>query len=353
MHGITLAQIERTTQLIERSMLAPATHSSYNTGIRQFVALTTIHRVGLNTNGTTLPATEKALLSYIAWLTIRGIGSLEQYITHIRTFHKLNKLPHAQLQSPYITSYIKGAKNVLKAQGKLIHMRNRIPLRRTHIHAMCNKLNVKVTSQFRLIVALLVGNATLMRSGEFTVSNAQPFTPTHHVTRGNVAFHYQPDGSLHYATIHLPACKTLQAGRGIDITVPTLTNTPYCPAKALEAWLTTTTGEKSDHLFAINGQPYKKDEFSKELKQLATKIGLNPDHIGGHCIRIGGATDAKNAGCTNDQIKVLGRWVSDAYQLYTRYTPLDIMGIAARATGETPTPLSALDIITWGQRAIL
>ena len=42
-------------------------------------------------------------------------------------------------------------------------------------------------------------------------------------------------------------------------------------------------------------------------------LGLQTDQYSGHSYRIGGATDAANSGLSDWEIKLLGRWSSDAY----------------------------------------
>ena len=110
------------------------------------------------------------------------------------------------------------------------------------------------------------------------------------------------------------------------------------------------TPTRRRHIFALNGQPYLKSDFAKDLKAAAARLGIDPTFIGGHSLRIGAATDAKNAGLTTDQIKALGRWSSDAYLLYTKYTHEDIARLAAHPTRPRAKQLSSADLSTWAAR---
>jgi hypothetical protein len=48
------------------------------------------------------------------------------------------------------------------------------------------------------------------------------------------------------------------------------------------------------------------------------KAGLKPEKYAGHSFRIGAATTAAACGVQVVTIKTLGRWKSEAYQLYIR-----------------------------------
>ena len=52
------------------------------------------------------------------------------------------------------------------------------------------------------------------------------------------------------------------------------------------------------------------------LKQGLRSAGLDMNHFSGHSLRIGAATSAAAAGVPDHLIKILGRWQSEAYQLY-------------------------------------
>ena len=67
-----------------------------------------------------------------------------------------------------------------------------------------------------------------------------------------------------------------------------------------------------------NGSPLARDLFVREVRSALRLAGVNQDLYVGHSFRIGAATTAALAGVPAHIIKALGRWESEAYQLYTR-----------------------------------
>lgn len=84
-------------------------------------------------------------------------------------------------------------------------------------------------------------------------------------------------------------------------------------------------------MFGINGQPHYKETYVQRLKAECARIGLDPKVIGGHSLRIGGATACALANLSTTQIRMIGRWTSTAYQLYLREKARDRIN-AIRAT---------------------
>jgi len=72
-------------------------------------------------------------------------------------------------------------------------------------------------------------------------------------------------------------------------------------------------------LFAYpDGRPMLRYEFDASLKQLLNFCGYKSTSFKGHSFRIGAATAAALRGESDAQIRVAGRWTSDAFRKYIR-----------------------------------
>ena len=60
------------------------------------------------------------------------------------------------------------------------------------------------------------------------------------------------------------------------------------------------------------------NKFRALLKEVLHFCGLNPSFYKGHSFRIGAATEAAARGCSDTQIRIMGRWQSDAFLKYIR-----------------------------------
>ena len=85
-----------------------------------------------------------------------------------------------------------------------------------------------------------------------------------------------------------------------------------------------------DPFFKIDDRALDRVTLVNHIKQLATSLGLDSSRYSGHSLRIGGATSAAEAGLSQWQIKLLGRWNSQAYQVYIKQDPRACADLAAR-----------------------
>ena len=117
------------------------------------------------------------------------------------------------------------------------------------------------------------------------------------------------------------------------------TNDSICPWKSLKALIEQYPAPAHAPLFSrqsqygyINGQYFTRNWFIEELRKLLTHAGINPMSYNGHSFRRGAAHSAAAAGMSNDDIKTLGRWKSDAYKLYTGQDNARRLNLASKLT---------------------
>jgi hypothetical protein len=125
--------------------------------------------------------------------------------------------------------------------------------------------------------------------------------------------------------------KTDPTGEGVEIYLGR-SGSIVCPVEALLAYLAVRP-PGGTHLFVWeDGRPLTRANLVFHLKQALGSMGFDMARYSGHSFRIGAATSAAAAGVPDHLIKILGRWQSDAYQLYVR-TPRDTLVGIARLIG--------------------
>ena len=100
------------------------------------------------------------------------------------------------------------------------------------------------------------------------------------------------------------------------------------------------TGGKSN-------KPLRYDAFIAKFKSLIAALGLNPAVYSGHSFRRGGATFARDAGISDEVIKAMGDWASEAWLKYisaTQRLRIKAAGLLARAVQNADTAAPLLDL---------
>ena len=77
-----------------------------------------------------------------------------------------------------------------------------------------------------------------------------------------------------------------------------------------------------------DGRALTRPRLVVEVRKALTQAGINPDDYASHSFRSGAATTAVACGVPVDIIKTLGRWKSNAYQLYVRLPREQLSGIS-------------------------
>ena len=126
--------------------------------------------------------------------------------------------------------------------------------------------------------------------------------------------------------------KTDPFRRGVDIYLGA-TDCTICPVKAMSAYLALRGGQAGPLFITQEGKGITRLAFNSALDSLLSKLQLNHKHYSTHSFRIGAATSATQAQIPDSQIKMLGRWRSDAYQRYVRTPPMELAKLSKQLVG--------------------
>ena len=118
-------------------------------------------------------------------------------------------------------------------------------------------------------------------------------------------------------TLNLPASKTDQSRVGAEIYLAYSPGSLLCPVTALGALFTRYPKPPQSPLFSRPlGQPFSKSFLVLKMRELLLNAGISTIGYSGHSLRKGAAVTADRNGISKHDIKLLGRWKSDAVDVY-------------------------------------
>ena len=266
------------------------------------------------------------LMDFAVWLAVsrpsgRPIAAktIGKYLSHVRMWHRQEFFrdiigdDFGQLKE-----LLKGIARTVTQPPKLERWGVRTQDLAASMQATLNPASAVDSNWFAALTCAFCG---LLRAAEFSLQPGEAFDPARHLTRADVTFVTEADGS-EYAVIRMrPAKRT-----GATKTVPLVLGgggTLLDPVRALRHLLdidpVPEAQRASTPLFRQGGQrPFTVEQVRGTVKYLMLSLRLDPRKFGAHSLRIGGATAALSAGLSPAAIRAAGRWASDVYILYTR-----------------------------------
>ena len=156
-----------------------------------------------------------------------------------------------------------------------------------------------------------------LRCGEFTVPSQAEYDQGPDLSLGDVAV----DSKTAPTTIQITIkqSKTDPFRQGVQLHLGK-TDSDICPITAILPYLAI-RGARPGPLFVLKDGSYlTRQRFANMISTTLQQAGIDDKLYATHSFRIGAATTAKEAGVdvSDVHIKMLGRWKSNAYQLYIR-----------------------------------
>ena len=192
-----------------------------------------------------------------------------------------------------------------------VPVRRVIALRGRMIVKLTNSLDLSKTNERCLALCINMGHDGLLRGHEITQRQTQKDT-------GAMVADFQTMSDDSATSYKISRTKTSRKGGAVSITFGRIANKGEWDAHSLIKL----------HLSIDNLGEYPTSQFFPSyvttswlrfhLKQLSRKHGLNPDWIGNHSLRSGGATDLFCSNTPQWVIMKFGRWESNAVLLYQR-----------------------------------
>ena len=110
------------------------------------------------------------------------------------------------------------------------------------------------------------------------------------------------------------------------------TNSNLCPVAAVLGYMAVCP-QVQGLLLVHDGSPLTRDQFVRLVRNALRVAGIDNSAYASHNFKIGTATAAAAAGVPAHFIKMLGRWESNAYQVYLR-TPRESLASVSQLIAE-------------------
>ena len=169
-----------------------------------------------------------------------------------------------------------------------------------------------------------------MQSGELCIQDTtKGFDETTNLTFNDVAVDDYQNPSL--LRIHLKTSKTDPFCKGTDIMLGR-TNDELCPVAALLQWMVQRGNAPGRSIIQIcirSPAPLTRPLLMVHLRAIIQQLGSDPSGFSGHSFRSGAATTAAQLRVPDSQIKLLGRWKSNAFHRYVKPAAVHLANLSS------------------------
>ena len=310
-----------------------STRNTYTTGQHCFITFSSsIQRCPILT-------TESTLLLFVAHLATAGLShsTIKVYLAAVHYLHTTCGRHKGFLDqlTPRLQQVLKGIK---KTQSALQVPRVRRPITLDIMRGIQSVISTHPGSYFHMMIwaACCLAFFGFLRSSEFTVQQQGIYDKTANLSLEDIALDSRSSPMM--IRVNIKQSKTDPFRQGVFIYLGK-TESSVCPVKAIIPYLAI-RGYLQNPYFCCKMIECSLVRFlAQPLIPFSQKCTWTKETLI-HSFRIGAATSAINAGITDAQVKILGRWRSDAYQRYVKTTPSELAKLSKKlaAGARTVTP---------------
>lgn len=301
--------------------IGTSTRQTYTTGIRSFITFVDAHGIR-----PAFPASAQTLCLWITSLASPPrpvtLGTCKVYLSAVVSRHTELGFDHPLENAPPMLSRIMAGIKRMSAQPS----RPKLPITTALLEEMRPHLNLQHRSDILLWAMMWTATTGLLRISEFATRGDNDTSRV--LTLQQLTLHDQgqrpynltdavyADEESQYGILRLTASKTDPFRAGVDIVLSAATTLRALLAYGtlLHSDLTSTTP-----LFHHPDRTaVSRAWLMKRVDGLLRKTGRDPRQFSSHSFRKGGAVSLQSAGVEDSLIRRLGRWKSDAFNLYVR-----------------------------------
>jgi hypothetical protein len=292
---------------------------------------------------------EMIMMDFGLWLVaVRGVrpDTARKYAGTVNTWHerKYGNFVAGDLRTSRLAGMFKGMRRLIDVPPKRrrwgVRTQDLARAMRVHLPKGTPWGTRRRRSNANWRALLSTGFVGLLRGAECTVPDGVAPDWTQHLTRADVSFRVVPGvGRCVVLMIRPVKNRKILRGKHVELVLAP-GGTLVDAVEELIALFDDDGVQKADWattpLFRNeDGSPIRTSQLRGMVKYLMGCLGLSEALFGAHSLRIGGATAALQAGVSPSLIRLLGRWSSDVYEIYTRLC-LGVALDATRRVGSTP-----------------
>lgn len=260
-----------------------------------------------------VPISHNNLGRYVAFLASKlCFSSVRQYLNVVRRLMHLEEgQSNPLINNWHLSSILKGLR-----RHKGDSTSQKLPITCHILKGILTLLDLSRPFDLTFWAACLVGFFSFFRKSNLLVPSLQMFDPKKHLCQSDVNF--SPSGAI----LSIRWSKTIQfQQRVLQIPLPRIANSPFCPSGALLLCINRLTRQKTPlplfcYITPTGVKPLTHGGFVSFLRNCLDRLGLKSSLYSGHSLRRGGASFALQCGLPSELIKLQGDWTSNAYERY-------------------------------------
>ena len=264
-----------------------------------------------------MPTSEDTLLLFITHLAQQGLShaTIKVYLSAVRNLHvtaSLHKEFEEQL-TPRLQMVMKGIKKDMSLNSSRVRLPITIDIMQKIRRILGQK--PKEHDNIMLWAACALAFFGFLRCSEFTVPSQEEYCPKSHLSLQDIAIDSRTSPKMITVTIKQSKTDPFRVGCKLCLGK---TSKDVCPISALLPYLAIRGAGYGPLFILASGAYLTRRSFASLLSETLQEAGVDSKGYNTHSFRIGAATTAKEKGISDVHIKMLGRWQSNAYQLYVR-----------------------------------
>jgi len=290
-----------------------STRASYGTGLLTYHVFCDQRNID---EASRAPASTDLIIAFVSAIAGSFAGStINNYVSGIRTWHIIHHVPW-NINHLAVDTALRAA--TASAPSKSTKP-PRQPTTTDYLTSILNHLDKNIPLDAAIAACITTTFWSVSRLGEFTVRTISSFDGKRHATGRATALDQDRNG-LQVRTFRLPFTKSAKE-KG-ESTSWAQQPGPTDPWEAFENHQHVNNPPPDAHIFAYKTNrrkiltPLTKRKVIQRIKTITSSNNL--PNFEGHGLRIGGTLEYLLRGIPFDVVQSMGRWKSDAFQLYLR-----------------------------------